>query len=613
MFLREFLVVLALLGCAVLDPSGALAAQKVLGDALSGNGAVARTANGFDQLMGEEQPAQLVAEGNFALPANAAQPREAFEGVLTLFPAPPGHFRVLEDVFKLAQGDQRTAALGQLPPMRLQLVQDGSHLIPAQQGLVYTDSAYWNFIVGPGRAWSEKGDRGYTRAALPFALVERNQNCVHNGSLSFLFKAGAKPNVSRVAYQITGEGCPPFQFDMAGQVAARYEPGPVAEADAIEDAHAAEVAGRLPIKPIEALADDYPQTGIRPSILPGPYRQPDKLTTFGVVFRGIHYNSGCATRHTGAGLGRYPFCSEMRLPSYSTAKSAFSSLALMRLGQLYGPSIYRARVLDYVPETALGGDWSAVSFDAVNDMATGNYLSPGYEEDENSEAGDAFLDAEALPDKLKKAIVPFPHCAAPGTVFVYQSAASFIQTRALDAFLKSRQGPQADLFRMMSADVYRPLGMSRGFESTLRTGNTADGAAFGYAGLFWNIDDVAKLAQFIQAGTGSIGGHPVLDAERLQQALFRTPNPGLPVPDPGESAHLHTWVYLHNFWGKRVTRNEFPEIDCEFTAPLMSGYGGITILLLPNGAVFYAFDDGYEFPLARAISELGKLAPYCTK
>ena len=40
--------------------------------------------------------------------------------------------------------------------------------IPVTQGLAYTGSPFWNVIVGPGRAWSERGDHGWTRASLPF-------------------------------------------------------------------------------------------------------------------------------------------------------------------------------------------------------------------------------------------------------------------------------------------------------------------------------------------------------------------------------------------------------------------------------------------------------------
>jgi len=44
---------------------------------------------------------------------------------------------------------------------------------------------------------------------------------------------------------------------------------------------------------------------------------------------------------------------------------------------------------------------------------------------------------------------------------------------------------------------------------------------------------------------------------------------------------------------------------------MMSGYGGNIVALLPNGATFYIFSDGMEFPWNGAVSEVAKLAPVC--
>jgi len=43
----------------------------------------------------------------------------------------------------------------------------------------------------------------------------------------------------------------------------------------------------------------------------------------------------------------------------------------------------------------------------------------------------------------------------------------------------------------------------------------------------------------------------------------------------------------------------------------MAGYGGNIVVLLPNGAVFYIFSDGMEFPWVDALHEATKLAPVC--
>jgi hypothetical protein len=43
----------------------------------------------------------------------------------------------------------------------------------------------------------------------------------------------------------------------------------------------------------------------------------------------------------------------------------------------------------------------------------------------------------------------------------------------------------------------------------------------------------------------------------------------------------------------------------------MSGYGGITVALMPNGTVYYVFSDGGHFAWASAAAETNKINNYC--
>ena len=51
--------------------------------------------------------------------------------------------------------------------------------------------------------------------------------------------------------------------------------------------------------------------------------------------------------------------------------------------------------------------------------------------------------------------------------------------------------------------------------------------------------------------------------------------------------------------------------EFDLWVPYMSGYGGISVALLPNGATFYIFSDDNEFYWGAAANEANKLAPYC--
>jgi hypothetical protein len=78
----------------------------------------------------------------------------------------------------------------------------GRRIVPAQAGLVYTGDLVWNLFFTGGRAWDEPGgvDDGWSRATLPFALSERNANCVHNGLLHLAFRNVPPFGLSEISY-----------------------------------------------------------------------------------------------------------------------------------------------------------------------------------------------------------------------------------------------------------------------------------------------------------------------------------------------------------------------------------------------------------------------------
>ena len=162
--------------------------SPAFGQELTGNGDVQRSVLSREKLFAKKPPPKPVDDtAGFAIPAGASEPAQIFEGTLTLNDAASsGNFSQIADVFKLIPAID--SPWKHLAPFHFQFVQSGSYLIPAAQGLAIADaSPTWNYILGPGRVWNEKGDQGYARAAFPFALIQRNQNCVHNGEMTFLF------------------------------------------------------------------------------------------------------------------------------------------------------------------------------------------------------------------------------------------------------------------------------------------------------------------------------------------------------------------------------------------------------------------------------------------
>jgi hypothetical protein len=582
----------------------------------------ARTVLTYEQLFGRSAPSSPVDDtAGFAVPIDAAEPSDFFEGTLILDdPAKSGSFTLLSDVFGLVPSSD--SPWRHLPPFRFQFVQSGGHLIPVEQGLAITGSPTWNYIIGPGRVWGESSDRGYLRASLPFSIVQRNQNCVHNGEMTFLFGNGKSPNISSAYYQITQETCYPMKFNMWGIVSATYNRGGIPEARKLKEEFAAELSHRMPSKPIRALVADFLKSGVNLAAFAAAYKHPENITTYGLVMNGTNYVAGCQTR-----FGQYAFCSDMRVPSYSIAKSIFAGVALMRLGQLYGRGVYSELIKNYSPQYSTGGNWGTTTFGNTSDMATGNYNLDGYEADEDSPTMDKFLVDESYDSKILDAFAFKQHFVEPGTKWIYQSSATFLLTQAMNIYVKQRQGSASDLFNMVRDDIYIPLRVSAGGLTTIRTDNSSTGAPSGYYGLFLDQDDIAKIANFLNNEKGVLGGRQVLEPSRLEEALFRASNSsvaGVPIlghshssvlgslaSGQSESAATNGRRYAHGFWGRHITSTEFPEYSCSFWLSFMAGYGGNIVALLPNGTTFYIFSDGMEFPWTSAVHEINKLAPMC--
>jgi hypothetical protein len=296
----------------------------------------------------------------------------------------------------------------------------------------------------------------------------------------------------------------------------------------------------------------------------------------------------------------------MDLPSYSLAKSVFAATALMRLEALQ-PQANAQLIAAHVPQCR-GRAWRGVTFLQTLDMATGNYASAAYEADEDA-AGTAglFVPLDHA-SKIRYSCTVYPHRTAPGTQWAYHSSDTYILGSALAHYLRGLPGHgHEDLYRdLVYAQIYAPLRLSATTAITRRTYDNV-GQPFTGWGLTFKPGDVARLGQFFDVDHGAVGGHALLDPSLLDQALQRDPHArGLPV------AGFPNLRYQHGFWA----RNLRAALGCEHDTwvPFMSGFGGISVVLFPNGVVYYNFaDDGQlaSFDWAAPAREVRKLGDYC--
>jgi hypothetical protein len=530
-------------------------------------------------------------------PARAGDPatRNVFEGRLRILGERPEHgFKVLLDRYGDATANDGAAR--HLPALDAEFVQAGGALIPVRRGALPADHPEWEFILEPGRVWDEPGDGGYTRAALPFTLEERNANCMHQGVLTFLFHGDGK--VSDVAFEIGHETCAYFQFDWWGYAQAAYTPQPVGAHSDVVARYAEEVALRLPVRGIAEVARDFP--GAQPQKFGSALELPPaSLSTYGLVVDGVRYAGECGTR-----FGQYPFCEVMDLPSYSLAKSIVGGIASLRLAALY-PQLMHTQIADLVPECAGAGGWQGVTVENTLDMATGRYRSAEDEHDEDAADMSAFFLAERHAQRLEFGCRHYPRRSAPGTRWVYHTADTYVLGTALNAFYRARTSPEADFYRdVLAKDLWPALHLGPTLQVPRRTYDGVRQVFTGY-GLTLHADDVAKLAAFLNGAHGRIGERQVLDGALLDEALQRD------ASHPGLRAGAADLRYEHGFWAW----NAASALGCRAPTwiPFMSGYGGIIVAMFPNGMNYYYFSDGGVHRWALAAAEADRLRPFCRR
>ncbi|HRD27008.1 MAG TPA: hypothetical protein PLO65_01775, partial [Caulobacter sp.] len=543
----------------------------------------------FDSLMTGSALTAPVPMSAFAPPSGAEAAPGRFTGRLGLdLSGVMLAMNVLHD--DTGDSPAEAAARATLPPLDVDFVQDGGDLLPVRRGVVVGDHPAWDWVVEPGRVWREAGDRGWLRAAVPFALQERNANCLHNGMLTFLFKPDG--SVSRLALEIASETCAYLKFDAWATVPARLAPAAVPEADAIVAAWREEIAARLPVRPLAELARLRPDVNLAALAL-GATTDGDPPSALGLVVDGVHYAGPCRTRH-----GDYPVCDVLDLPSYSTAKSIVGGVGLMRLEALH-PGSASALIRDHVPACVRGNDWAGVTLADALDMATGVYGSAAFEADENAPAGRVFFDAEDHAAKAAYACGQFRRRAAPGTTFVYQTSATYLLGAAMSDRL-DRAG-EGDLYDDLVAPLWRALRLSPTIMGTRRTYDAARQPFTGW-GLTYHRDDILRIAGWLEGGA-VIDGRPALDSALLTAALQKDPAPsGLQAGGPN-------YRYKGGFWA----RNIGGPLGCPAPVwtPFMSGFGGISVVLLPGGVTYYYFGDSGVFDWAPAAVEAARIKDMC--
>jgi len=298
-------------------------------DELTGDGLVERTRLRKTNLLGTENFifSNPVHMKWFTMPDNAAHPKHNFCGTLSLEKIV---LQMKNDIVVDDKFYSLTWKRMQIPEFSQSFVQHGSHLLPTESGLKEVDHPYYEILVGAGRVWSEIGDiveteeKNYdddrlgfddddeyekfkkkkdsdmsavtwSRASFPFTLVERNNDCTHNGVMTFLYN---DESVSNLAYEIVQETCVHFKANLWGMMKAYYSSNtlpPESNSREIQNDFENHLSNRIPVKPISELEDMHGTDF-------SSFDEGNDATMYSFYVDGISYIGGFETRS-----GKYPY------------------------------------------------------------------------------------------------------------------------------------------------------------------------------------------------------------------------------------------------------------------------------------------------------------------
>lgn len=464
------------------------------------------------------------------------------------------------------------------PAFSLPVVTRGGWLIPLERDIILSGHdgggsgrSLWNVIANPGPVWEETADAGYSRAAFPFTLTDNFVGQARNGLATFVFNG---VEVSSVAIQITQETAPVEEYtraDFSALVPVTFDFECPAGAAPAAAAFANERATRLPLHPWSALPDAE-----RSWALAQDRFADTDFSAMALLIDGQLYQHEVATRS-----GPHPWPEWMRHGVFSVTKTLGLGLSMLYLAQRYGDGVFDERIVDHVPELADHPGWQGVTFEHTLNMVTGTVGA------ERGAAIGPFIQARSSAAKIA-AIRALPDApAAPGTEFAYYSTHAFVLSLAMNNLVKAREGPHADYWTMVREDVLAPLGvphlpLSRSIESDGTLGTPIMGW-----GSYPDVDAAAKVAQLLQ-DDGAHGGRQLLSRAKTREALRRTGRLGYATGNPAER-------YLHSVWTVSVDTG-----SCTIDVPLMSGYGGNHVMMLPSGLSVIRFMDAGDYEVRPA-------------
>ena len=300
--------------------------------------------------------------------------------------------------------------------------------------------------------------------------------------------------------------------------------------------------------------------------------------------------------------GPYPYPLEMRFGVRSVMKSVAAPLSLLHLAQAYGPYVLNLHIGDYVK--GLDPKFARIRFIDAANMASG-FGGVGTFKTNPNDGFDGYLDGDydawyMAPSNAGKLrlinakLRPFPW--EPGTVWRYRDQDFYLLGVAIDAFVKSVRGPDADAWEMLKREVFAPIGIHHAPAVRTREPDGRDGPVWFNAGYYPSLDDLAKIAllyQHLGAHNGQQLLHRQLTADLLAARDALDKNSDASVDHSPANAQPGREIYRMGF---HFTSYVGSRSHTHYYLPTMSGSGENEVILFPNDLVSIRMAKAAELP-----------------
>lgn len=468
------------------------------------------------------------------------------------------------------------------PHFSLEIIEKDGEIIPSNTGLISTNHPLWNIQFGEGKSYFDE-NLNVSVILLPFSLMHKNANCVHTGIS--IFSLDEQKKSSNVIFQVASETCSYYKFDYVSIYKGQFTGSPDKNIELSKN-----ISNAVEKKSFEDLYDTYKIEAN--SFADSRYFSAENVTIFGLIDGKKHYQSVCNTR-----LGTNIFCDQIVLPSYSLAKSIAGTLSLSLINDAY-EDISQYNVSDLIPECNKK-KWSNVTLENLSDMSTGQYFSTNFDYDESSLATTNFLfRADSHKQKVKIACNSFPRKKRPGKSFIYHTTDTYLLGVALNSYLINNTS-DSDYFNDVLVPFLEGYNFSSISKFSLRTIDENYNNALTGLGMYFNVNDLYHLSNIL---------HSVKNNSSKNIFLHDALNPN--YSNSLEAIRSANIFYNNGFWSKVFDKNLFGCKE-DIWIPFMSGFGGITFALLPNGMSYYYFSDGYVYSWEDAVLAAHTMRSFC--